>query len=335
MPAYLLLGSEHGKKKEFIEKTAAAFIKKSGRSFQTYRFYLDSDDTEAFFGALSNPSLFGDLQILIVSNAERLKGKPAKEAAALFKNLSDLTLLFFCSDETSAAKLDKTAVSVFDKEHTVVFWELFESDKQSWVFSFFLERKIKITPEAVSELLDTVTNDTEELRAVCSRLADFKGSGEITASDWENYLYHSKEENVFTLFEKIVNGRFESAVEAVRKILYSGESNLISMAAGLAWQFRRLMRIHVFISSGSGSREDAFDAENIRGKRNRKLYEQALSVFDAETTQNVLLLLNRTDALLKQGAFFSNEVVADLLVYRLTVEKGAATDLFPSSAVLD
>ena len=323
MPAYLLLGSEHGKKKEFIEKTAADFTKKSGRPFQTYRFYLDSDDTEAFFGALSNPSLFGDLQILIVSNAERLKGKPAKEAAALFKNLSDLTLLFFCSDETS------------DKEHTVVFWELFESDKQSWVFSFFLERKIKITPEAVSELLDTVTNDTEELRAVCSRLADFKGSGEITASDWENYLYHSKEENVFTLFEKIVNGRFESAVEAVRKILYSGESNLISMAAGLAWQFRRLMRIHVFIGSGSGSREDAFDAENIRGKRNRKLYEQALSVFDAETTQNVLLLLNRTDALLKQGAFFSNEVVADLLVYRLTVEKGAVTDLFPSSAVLD
>ena len=301
MPAYLLLGSEHGKKKEFIEKTAAAFIKKSGRSFQTYRFYLDSDDTEAFFGALSNPSLFGDLQILIVSNAERLK----------------------------------TAVSVFDKEHTVVFWELFESDKQSWVFSFFLERKIKITPEAVSELLDTVTNDTEELRAVCSRLADFKGSGEITASDWENYLYHSKEENVFTLFEKIVNGRFESAVEAVRKILYSGESNLISMAAGLAWQFRRLMRIHVFIGSGSGSREDAFDAENIRGKRNRKLYEQALSVFDAAALENILLLLNRTDALLKQGAFFSNEVVADLLVYRLTVEKGAVTDLFPSSAVLD
>ena len=102
MPAYLLLGSEHGKKKEFIEKTAADFTKKSGRPFQTYRFYLDSDDTEAFFGALSNPSLFGDLQILIVSNAERLKGKPAKEAAALFKNLSDLTLLFFCSDETSA-----------------------------------------------------------------------------------------------------------------------------------------------------------------------------------------------------------------------------------------
>ena len=79
----------------------------------------------------------------------------------------------------------------------------------------------------------------------------------------------------------------------------------------------------------------ADENSNIRGKRNRKLYEQALSVFDAETTQNVLLLLNRTDALLKQGAFFSNEVVADLLVYRLTVEKGAVTDLFPSSAVLD
>ena len=318
MPAYLLLGSEHGKKKEFIEKTAADFTKKSGRPFQTYRFYLDSDDTEAFFGALSNPSLFGDLQILIVSNAERLKGKPAKEAAALFKNLSDLTLLFFCSDETSAAKLDKAAASAFDKEHTVVFWELFESDKRSWVFSFFLERKIKITPEAVSELLD-----------------NFKGSGEITASDWENYLYHSKEENVFTLFEKIVSGRFESAVEAVRKILYSGESNLISMAAGLTWQFRRLMRIHVFIGSGNGSLEDAFDAENVRGKRNRRLYEQALSVFDAAALENILLLLNRTDALLKQGASFSNEVVADLLVYRLTVEKGAVTDLFPSSAVLD
>lgn len=335
MPAYLLLGPEHGKKKEYIEKTTAAFVKKAGLPFQNYRFYIGQEDAENYLSTLLNPSLFGDLQIITVADAEQLKGKTAKATAQYLKNPGDGNLLFLCSDETSSGKLDKAVVSSFDKEHTVVFWELFESDKRSWIISFFLARKIKIAPDAVAGLLETVTNDTEELQSVCSRLADYKGSGsEITVEDWEKFIYHSKEENVFTLFEKIVTQRFDLAVESVRKIVRSGQTNLISLTSGLAWQFRRLLRIRL-LTDGGESLTAACERENIRGKRNQKFYSEAVKVFNAEEIQNCLMLLTRTDSLLKGGALFSNEILADMLMYRLTVEKGAVTDLFPSVEVPD
>lgn len=335
MAAYLLLGTEQGKKKEFIEKITAQFLKKSGQPAQTYRFYLDQEDSEKFLSTLLNPSLFGDNQILIVSNAERLKGKLAREVTDYLKNPLDSNLLFLCTDETSSSKLDKTLVGRFDKEHTQVFWELFESDKRSWVVNFFISRKIKIQQEAISELLEMVTNDTQELRTVCSRLADYKGNGSvITADDWEKFLYHSKEENVFTLFEKMVEGKFESALEVIRKILNSGESNLISLCGGLSWQFRRLLQLHTAFQYCKDL-PLACEKENIKGKRNQRLYGQALKAFSGEETQRCLLLLNQTDSLLKSGAVFSNEVVADLLLYRLMIEKGTTTNLFPSVGVLD
>lgn len=335
MPAYLLLGPEHGKKKEFIEKKSTAFVRQAGLPFQTYRFYIGQDETESYLGTLLNPSLFGDLQILTVADAEQLKGKAAKETARYLENPSETNLLFLCSDETSSSKIDKSVAAAFKKEETVVFWELFESDKRSWILSFFLARKMKITPEAVSGLLETVSNDTEELRAVCSRLADFKGSGsEITVEDWEKFIYHSKEENVFTLFEKIVGQRFGSAVEAERKILQSGQANPISLTAGLTWQFRRLLKIHLLTDEGE-SLDSACERENIRGKRNRKLYADAVKVFGRKEVENCLILLNNTDSLLKSGAVFSGDILSDILIYRLMIGKGSVTDLFPSCEVPD
>lgn len=335
MPAYLLLGPEHGKKKDFIEKKSAEFIKQIKLPSQTYRFYIGQDETESYLSTLLNPSLFGDAQIVTVVDAEQLKGKAAKETARYLKNPSATNLLFLCSDEVSAAKIDKSVSTVFNKEQTVIFWELFESDKRSWILSFFLGRKIKITTEAVNGLLETIANDTEELQAVCSRLADFKGSGsEITVDDWEQFIYHSKEENVFTLFEKMIGQRFDSVLEASRKILRSGQANLISLTAGLTWQFRRLLKIHLLLQSGE-TVSAACELESIRGKRNQKLYSDAVKVYGCSEVENCLTLLNHTDSLLKSGAVFSGEIVFDLLMYRLTIEKGAVTDLFPSCEVLD
>ncbi len=56
----------------------------------------------------------------------------------------------------------------------------------------------------------------------------------------EQYIYHSKEENVFTLFDKVCERELSAAEEVLDKILLSREAEATQLAGGLLLQFRRL-----------------------------------------------------------------------------------------------
>ena len=81
---------------------------------------------------------------------------------------------------------------------------MFDNQKQGWVTNFFRQRKITIAADAVEYILDMVENNTRDMRAECERLALFFGpDATIGLESVEQYIYHSKEENVFTLFDRI------------------------------------------------------------------------------------------------------------------------------------
>jgi DNA polymerase-3 subunit delta len=65
--------------------------------------------------------------------------------------------------------VDKRIERLVPKENKVIFWELFESQKQGWVNNFFRARGLSVEPEAVDFLLDMVENNTRELQAICER----------------------------------------------------------------------------------------------------------------------------------------------------------------------
>ena len=80
----------------------------------------------------------------------------------------------------------------------------FDNQKQGWVKGFFRQKKIAIDPEAAEYILDMAENNMRDMRAERDRLAQFLGPDTMIGLDSvEQYTYHSKEENVFTLFDKI------------------------------------------------------------------------------------------------------------------------------------
>ena len=63
-----------------------------------------------------------------------------------------------------------------------------------------------------------IENNTKDLKSECSKLALFFGPGaSIKTEELEKYLYHSKEENVFTLFESIAQRNFDLSLEILSK----------------------------------------------------------------------------------------------------------------------
>ena len=130
-------------------------------------------------------------------------------------------------------------------------------------------------------ILDMVENNTRDMRVECERLALFFGPDTtIQLDSVEQYIYHSKEENVFTLFDKICERELTDAEEVLDKILLSREAEATQLASGLLVQFRRLAGFKRMLADNYESAE-AFPKLRIFSKKNQKTYNTGNRKFSA------------------------------------------------------
>ena len=329
-PAYLLLGPEEGEKSAFVENVRAALARRLGEDPETHRFYAGETPTADVVRCLRNLSLFARHRLVIVSSAEEIKR--AEEVAPLVEYLSapaqDATLLLLSTgfsadvDRKIAGDARRKAPGAIPFDAQKVFWEMFDNQKQGWVTAFFRQRKIGIDPEAVEYLLDMVENNTRDMRVECERLALFFGPGStLTLENVEHYVYHSKEENVFTLFDRLCERELLAAEEVLERILLSREAEATQLASGLLMQFRRLAGYKRMLAANYESSE-AFQKLRIFSKKNQKTYAEGSRKFTAGELEVIVSLLVEFDERFRSVKADLHELLLRLLVYYIAAKAG-------------
>ena len=328
-PAWLLLGPEEGEKSAFVEKIRSG-LAAGGEPPEVHRFYAGESSMTDVVRSLRNLSLFSRHRMVIVSDAEQIKG--TEDVGALVEYLSspagDATLVLLSSgfsgeiDRKIAGDSRRKTPGAVPPEHQKIFWELFDNQKQGWVSSFFRQRSITIAADAVDYLLDMVENNTRDMRVECERLAQFFGPGAaLTLEGVEHYIYHSKEENVFTLFDRICGGELALAEEVLDRILLSREAEATQLVAGLLMQFRRLAGYQRMREANYESGE-AFQKLRIFSKRNQKTYAEGNRRFTGEDLTVIIQLLVEFDARFRSVKADLHELLLRLLVYYLVAKSG-------------
>jgi DNA polymerase-3 subunit delta len=198
---------------------------------------------------------------------------------------------------------------------------MFDNQKQGWVQGQVRRRGGRISPEASELLLEMIENNTKELSIAIDRLVSFIGRDrEITVDDIDAYLYHSKNENVFTLFDAMATRDFELSLEISRKILLSGESNPIQIVSGLLWQFRNLAA-YARLLGQNYSASEACATLRVRSKRNQKTYAIGHKKFqESELHRAVSLLLDYELSIRTTRPALTNALV-EYLVYQIVIER--------------
>jgi DNA polymerase-3 subunit delta len=230
--------------------------------------------------------------VAVFHNAEDLKTKRDADLLAGYaqRPIPDTALVLLSPEVGGQRGVDKRVEAVVAKDHKVIFWELFESQKQGWVNRFFQARGMGIEPQAVEFLLDMVENNTRELEAICERLALFFGKGSrVGYAEVERLLYHSKEENGFTLFEKLATRELESCLEVLSKILLSRDSDAVALLAMLAGQVRKLFAFARLLAANYDPAEAAERLE-IRGKRGLQTYTGGARRYNLEELARLVRL---------------------------------------------
>ncbi len=317
---YLLLGPEEGEKKKFLHQVKTTIQEKAKEPPEEVRLYALETPVYDLVSLLKNGSLFSAHRIVYVHDVEDIKKK--EELSLLtdyIKNPSEDNTVFLISTST---QVDRRLQAALPQEQVKIFWELFDNQKRTWIVGFFKQYKITIEQDALDLFLDMIASNTEEFKNECTKLALFFGNGStIREQDIETYLYHSKEENVFTLFEPIMECDLENALHIMQKILLSGESNSVQIMSGILWQFRIFFAYKRLIVQNYGSIE-AFSKLNVKSKKAQKVYALGDSRYSVAEIERIIVLINDFDFQIRSARAELHGMLLDLFLYFCICKKG-------------
>ncbi|MGA2977140.1 MAG: DNA polymerase III subunit delta [Spirochaetia bacterium] len=329
-PVSLLLGPEEGEKASFIEKIKDGLAARLGELPEISRFYAGETPMAEIVRCLRNQTLFARHRLVIVNNVDEVKrpedvaglveycGAPAADATLLLVSPSFTSEI----DRKITGDQKKRLPGAVPFESQKIFWEMFDNQKQGWVANFFRQKKISIAPEAIECILDMVENNTRDMRVECERLAQFFGAGAaIGRESVEQYIYHSKEENVFTLFDRMCERELASSEEVLDKILLSREAEATQLAGGLLQQFRKLLSFKRMLAENYESAE-AFPKLRIWSKKSQKTYIEGSKRYTASDIEAILQLLTSFDERLRSIRTDLHELLLRLLVYYIVERAG-------------
>jgi DNA polymerase-3 subunit delta len=321
-PVQLFLGPEEGQKTEAVEKFTSLIASRHGEPPEVHRFYAFESRMNQILTVLRNGSLFARHRLVIVGSAEAIKRKEDVEACVEYikSPAPDASLLLISSELTK--EMDKKIVAAVPKDRQKIFWEMFDNQKSGWIVNFFRKHRITVQQEAVGYILEMVENNTRDLRTECERLALFFGPDvKVELESVEQYLYHGKEENVFTLFDQISSRHFLPAEEILEKISLSRDTEATQLVSGLQWQFRRLAALKRLMDENYEAAE-AFAKTGLTTKKAQRTYLEGSRNYSWDEIKAVILLLAEFDSRFRSVKGDLHALLLQLLVYYIVVGGG-------------
>ena len=335
-PIYLYTGPEFGERNDAVSAIKASLKKKLGE-IDEHLFYLMETPLAQAMTILESGTLFSSGVCVVCKNAELIKKKDEIEMISswLKSKPDESSTLILVSDEISVdSKLDKLVPAQNKKK----FWEMFDDKKVPWLKDFFAKNGYRIEETAAELILDMVENNTQSLKTECSRFfVCYPKEHLITADDVDAILTHTREENAFSLFNKISDSsvdcqkRFEDGIEILQKIRLSKENSSVMIIAGLASCFRKLVTWHKINNNGYYADEMTMRTNGFASKLMQKQYRNAAKVWTSGQATAILADLASTDMEIRSGGTAMEEVILQKLLYEIIVKKGAQLSVYENS----
>ncbi|MFA5852398.1 MAG: DNA polymerase III subunit delta [Spirochaetales bacterium] len=296
---YILAGPETGKREAFVRELIASITAKDGAPPEYSRFYAGELSAEQLVGVLQNASLFSSRRVVEYRGAETLTGKAALSALeAYMKNPADDAVLILVTEGYSLPKAIETAAGAANKK---TFWELRDSEKPAWIRERLGRDRLSAEDGAIEAFLELVENETSALESACMVLAAcFPTGTRLGADDVEAALSKSRQEDAFSLFDRMSGGDLSSALEVLDTLLADRQSEPSQIIAALVWSFRKVERLQRGAASGL-SQDELFRREKISSKTGQKKFKVAMQRYSAEDCARIIAAASETEAALRGG----------------------------------
>jgi DNA polymerase-3 subunit delta len=184
------------------------------------------------------------------------------------------------------------------------------------------ELGLGIDESGIESLLELVENESGALEAACLRLAIvFPRSATLGAADVEAALARNRQEDAFSLFDRVATGDMESALETLEAVLADRKGDAVQIISALTWSFRRLGRLHALMEEGEGL-ESACMRLQMRSKTLQRQSAAAVRRFPRATCERIILLASAFDAKARTVGSLYERTLLHLFIYGIMVKNG-------------
>jgi DNA polymerase III subunit delta len=317
---YLLAGPEVGKRNAFSAELRAAIAAADGSEPEGHRLYASETPIGDVVALLRNGSLFSSRRVVEYHGAELVKGK---EDLGLIKSYlaapaPDAVLLLV----TDFFYVEKALEDAVGKERRRSFFEMFENEKPRWIRNKLRELGLGINEDGIEALLELVENESGALDAACSRLAIlFPRGTELGEAEIEAAIARNRQEDAFSLFERIVTGKLEEALETLEAVLSDRRGDAVQIISALTWAFRRLGKLHALVEAGENL-ESACLKLQMRSKALQRQSATAIRRYPRAECERIIRLASAFDSKARSMGSAYELTLLQMFVYGVMVKKG-------------
>jgi DNA polymerase III delta subunit len=143
----------------------------------------------------------------------------------------------------------------------------------------------------------------------------------LTESEVEAAIARNRQEDAFSLYDRMVTGEMEEALETLEAVLADRRGDAVQIISALTWGFRRLGRLHALMEEGEGL-ESACMRLQMRSKALQRQSAAAVRRFPKAECERIILLASSFDAKARSMGSAYERTLLQLLVYGIMVKKG-------------
>jgi DNA polymerase-3 subunit delta len=216
-----------------------------------------------------------------------------------FKNYDADTYLIMINE--TKERIPSGLQDLLTENQNIIFWEMFDSQKSEWIREEFKNAGLYIENEAIDYILDAIENNKDQLKNEINKITMlFKEKSSdnnvVRKSFIEEHLYHSKEENSFTLYSAMLDGDLDKALDILEAVFYADEDSLLN---GLVWSHRNFLKAVDLYENQGIPINDIFKNLGIMSKKNKSDIENGLRRYNFYHASIMFYYLSELDYYLK------------------------------------
>jgi DNA polymerase-3 subunit delta len=297
LPLYYFYGTERGLIDEALDRVEEKAIAPLTRDFNLKIFRAKEDPEGTILDSLQVFPVRSPRTLIVIHQADSISRKDPSPYLEYFSNPNPLTCLVFVGEKVDLRT--KFFQALEKKGAAVAFYPLQEKELVRWIHWQAEQLGYRLTPEAVSVLVDRVGTDTQELKPELQKLSlspgekRFKGEEDVLALTGDNRI-----ENPFELPLAVGRLKFGDMLYLLRKNLQQGEPPLFLFSL-IVRQLRLLRRAGELLAEG-GSRKEIETRLRILPRRANDFWEQ-VEKFPPSVIQQLWPPTLKTDQELKSS----------------------------------
>ncbi|MCZ8511140.1 DNA polymerase III subunit delta [Paenibacillus filicis] len=306
-PIYVCYGSESYLVQQLIEQLTDRLIEPDQRAFGVMKYDLTETPIDAVIEEAETLPFMVPRKLVIASNALFLTG--AKESAKVehkvdklaeyVKSPADFSIIILTID---AEKLDerKKIVKALKEANALIPCLMLSADELGhWVHQEAEKAGFSFAPGVAEQLILYTGTSLQALTKEIEKCARYIGrGGTLVASDLDQLVTRSIEQNIFILIESIVQLQLEQAFTMLSELLRRREEP-IKIVALIARQFRIMYQVKDLMQQG-------YSQQQIAGQIGLHPYAVKIAAgqagrFEAKRLAQILQQLADLDFQMKSG----------------------------------